>query len=325
MLFSGSLASALAVRLAQRAGLRDLHLVFFHSPFFRDEERVARVARALGFPLRTITVKREFLRLPGRGRGPFPCGACRGLLLEKAARLLRRRGFDLVVTGEVVGRGGLSPEALEGLDASVGLAGRVLRPLSAKLLSPTLAEVEGAVDREALLDLSADGSLRSKLVPLAQGLGLSPRVSGRLCLLADPVFAQRVQEFGQDHHSLFTANFVRLLEFPHLFRLPYGAVLAVATTPAEQVRLQELFLPEDVRLYVSLPGSPLGLLRGPWAKLPPQARERVLALAARKLLALGGFDADRAWTVCFRAEAAEETGRLRVLPKPLREGLSWVN
>lgn len=286
---------------------------------------MARAARELGLPLRFVTVKREFLRLPKRDGGGFPCGICRRTLLERAGRLLRRRRFDLLVTGEVVGQAGLSAEDLQRLDEAVGLEGRVLRPLSAKLLPPTWAEAEGFLEREALWDLHADGSLKVRLVHLAPRLGLSPKLGGRLCLLSDPVFAQRCRELGADGNVVFTANFVQLLEFPHLFRLPHGAVLAVATGPAEQVRLQELFLPEDVRLYIPLPGSPLGLLRGPWAKLSPGVRDWIVELAAQKLLALGGFEAGRPWTVCFRTEEAEETRRLRVSPQALREGLSPVN
>ncbi|MFN3346597.1 MAG: hypothetical protein ACK42E_02135 [Candidatus Bipolaricaulaceae bacterium] len=323
VLFSGSLASVLAVQLAQRAGLRELYLLFLRSPFFRNEEGVARTARALKLPLRSVTMKREFLRLPTMDGKAFPCGPCRRVLLERAARILRRHKFDLVVTGEVVGNGGLSAEELALLDEEVGLAGRVFRPLSARLLPPTLAEREGLVDRGGTLDLRAEDSLLTRLPGLAQELGISLRVSERHCLLADPVFAQRCQELGRDRNLRFTANLLQLLEFPHLFRLPYGTVLVVATTPAEQVRLQDLFLPEDVRLYLALPGSPLGLVRGPWTKLPPEAREHVVRVAAQKLLMLGGFNTSLAFTVCFRTEEAEETTRLRLAP--LQGGFSLVN
>lgn len=325
-LFSGSLASALAVRAAQAAGIADLQLVFFRSPFFLNEEGVARLAQSLGLPLRSITLKREFLRLRDVDGLAFPCGSCRKVLLERAGRLLRRRKFDVVVTGEIVGKGALSAEDLTKLDEEAGLAGRVLRPLSAKLLPPTALEQEGQINRHALLDLSAsDPRLEGKLNALAKALGLPPRPKARRCLLSDPFFARRCQEFGRDRYLRFTANFVRLLEFPHLFRLPHGAVLVVATTPAEQVRLQDLFLPEDVRLYVPLPGSPLGLLRGPWARLTPEARGCVVRLAAQKLLILGGFDPNKPWTVCFRAEEAEETARLQLSPQPLQDGLCTVN
>ncbi len=319
------MASLLAVRLAQRAGLRELHLVFFNSPFFRDEKRVALAAQILDLPLRSVTVKREFLRLPKMNGEAFPCGVCRKTLLERAGRIVRRRRFDLVITGEVAGKAGLSAEFLQALDEELGLARRVLRPLSAKLLPPTQAEAEGLVDRQSLLDFYADGCWHEKMINLAKIFKFSPTLSGRLCLLADPAFAQRCREFGGDAKEDLTANFVQLLEFPFVFRLPHGGLLVVATTPAEQRRLQELFLPEDVRLYVPLPGSPLGLLRGPGARLAPEAREQLIRLAAQKVLTVWGGGTARPWTVCFRPEGAEETSRLRVFPQDLREGLSLVD
>lgn len=286
---------------------------------------MARAAQSLDLPLRSITVKREFLRLPKMNGEAFPCGACRKTLLERAGRIVRRRNFDLVITGEVAGKAGLSADFLRVLDEELGLAGRVLRPLSAKLLPPTQAEAEGLVDRQSLLDLYADGFLHEKMINLAKIFKLSPTLSGRHCLLADPAFAQRCREFGGEANVVLTANFVQLLEFPFVYRLPHGGLLVVATAPAEQRRLQELFLPEDVRLYVPLPGSPLGLLRAPWARLAPEAREQLIRLAAQKMLTAWGVGTARPWTVCFRQEGAEETSRVRVLPQDLREELSLVN
>ncbi|MBC7222044.1 hypothetical protein H5T56_03565 [Candidatus Bipolaricaulota bacterium] len=320
-MYSGSLASTVAAKLAQLAGCNDLSFVFFRSPFFQGEEEIQQEAKRLGFPLRCITLKRAFLRLPQENGVLFPCGACRRILLARAARLFRGRKFDLLITGEVVGRGGLGVAELLALDEELGLAGRVLRPLSAKLLPPTWAEKEGLVDREQLLDLTAkdDGE---RLLALAHSFGLSQNHNGRHCLLRNPIFAKRCQAFAKE--GSFTANFVRLLEFPNLVRLGPGRLLVIASTPEEQVRLQELFLPEDVRLYIPLPGSPLGLLRAPWARMGPGERLELVHQAAAHLLAVAGFPPDRPWTVCFRAEEAEETARIHMWPSPLRLGEALV-
>ncbi len=256
-------------------------------------------------------MKRAFLRLPQENGVLFPCRACRRILLARAARLFRGRKFDLLITGEVAGKGGLGVAELLALDEELGLGGRVLRPLSAKLLPPTWAEKEGIIDREQLLDLTAEGA-EAGLLALARSLGLSPDHDGRQCLLRNPEFAKRCRTFAKD--GVFTANFVRLLEFPHLVRLGPGRLLVIASSPDEQVRLQELFLPEDVRLYIPLPGSPLGLLRAPWTRMRPEERVELVHRAAAHLLALGGFPPDRPWTVCFRAEEAEETARIQVRP-----------
>jgi len=294
----------------------ELSFVFFRSPFFRGEETVQEEAKRLGFPLRSITLKRAFLRLPQENGSLFPCFSCRRVLLARAARLFRGRKFDLIVTGEVVGERGIGVAELLALDEELGLTGRVLRPLSAKLLPPTSAEAAGWVEREKLLGLTAENA-PLELPQLARSLGISQNHNGRYCLLRVQEFAKRCQAFAQD--GVFTANFVRLLEFPHLVRLGPGRVLVIATTPAEQVRLQELFLPEDVRLYIPIPGSPLGLLRAPWTRIGPEERAALIREAAAHLLALAGFPEDRPWTVCFRAEEAEETARLQVRPCALWE------
>ncbi len=311
----------MAARLAQKAGCTDLSFVFFRSPFFRGEEGLYQEAKRLGFSLRFVTLKRAFLRLPQENGHPFPCGVCRRILLSRAARLLRGRRFDAVVTGDIVGQGGLGGAELLALDEGLGLGGRVLRPLSAQLLPPTRFEQEGIVDRGFFLGLTAEGA-QARLQELASSLGVPGALNGRHCLLRSSEFAQRCRVFAGE--APFTANFVRLLEFPHLVRLGSGRVLVVAFTPAEQVRLQELFLPEDVRLYIPAPGSPLGLLRAPWTKIAPEERMALVQQAATHLLALGGFPPHRPWTVCFRAEDAEETAQLRVGPRSLQAQESLV-
>lgn len=295
--------------------MTELAYVFFRSPFFEGEERVLYAAAKLGITLRCVTLKRAFLRLPAVNGQFFPCGPCRRILLARAARLLRVKKFDFVITGEVVGKGGLGKEELLSLDEELGLSGRVLRPLSAKLLPPTLAEEMGLLRRDLLADLTAEG-LEAKLQKLAGEMGISAKGNGRRCLLSDPLFARRCQVFGKE--AVLTVNFLRLLEFTNVVRLGPGRILVVALTPAEQARLSDLFLPDDVRLYIPLPGTPLGLLRAPWAKVSPGEREELLRRAAAHLLALAGFPPERPWTVCFRPEEAEETARLAVMPGLLR-------
>jgi hypothetical protein len=72
-----------------------------------------------------------------------------------------------------------------------GLKGRLLRPLSAKLLSPTIPELEGLVDRDKLYQFTGRG--RKPLIELAHQLGVreipQPSIG---CLLTQPSFAPRV-------------------------------------------------------------------------------------------------------------------------------------
>lgn len=307
------MASTLALDLAEKAGVGLIRVIYFRAPFFSHEERVAVQAQRWGSTARfqSITLKKAFLALDRHGGdGLFPCGFCRRLLLERAGRILRRLGADLLVTGEVVGRGGLGAEQLVEIDRELGLSGRVLRPLSARRLPPTWAEEAGYLDRSAFLGLAAGPEGEGGLAEAARAAGLENRGGGRRCLLADPGFVGRLRALGAPVG--LTENHVRLLEFPHCYPLGAGALLVVALTAEEQVRLQPLFLPTDVRLYIQMSGSPLALLRAPWAALPPGERERVVRAAAERMAQAAGLSLGPGWEVRFRCEWEGETHRMRL-------------
>ncbi len=312
-LYSGSLASTLAVRLAVRAGVTHLRLVYFRSPFFTGEEEVGlRAQRFFGdCRFQSITLKRDFLALRRRGDGlSFPCGMCRWLLLERVGRLARRLHADLVVTGEVVGRGGVGADELATLDSAARLAGRVLRPLSARLLPPTRAEQERGVNRASFLDLVHDGDLGERMAAAARAAGLDPLTNGRECLLSDEGFVTRFQELGSADD--LTENLIQLLRFAHSYRLGPGAQVVVAVRPDEQARLQPLFLPTDVRLYVPVPGSPLALVRASWCERTPEERDGIVAAAAERMAEVAGLPREHAWVARFRCEWEEETRQMRL-------------
>lgn len=307
------MAGAVAVRLAERAGVTHLRLVYFRSPFFLGEEEVVLHAQRWvgGSRFQCITLKRDFLSLGEReGDLPFPCGACRRLLLQRVGRLARRLHADLVVTGEVVGKGGLSADDLLALDRAAGLSGRVLRPLSARLLPPTRAEAGGTVNRAVLGALAAGEGLEGEIEALAGELGLSPWATRRDCLLTDGRFLRRLRDVASA--SGLTQNLVQLLRFEHFYPLGAGALVVVARTADEQARLQPLFLPSDVRLYVQIPRSPLALVRAPWTERTPDERAWIIAAAARRMAEAAGLPQTSAWVVRFRCEWEEETRQMRL-------------
>lgn len=103
--------------------------------------------------------------------------------------------FDFIATGDVLGERPMSQnkQALELIEKESGLNGYLLRPLSAKLLEPTVPEKKGLVDRSKLLDIS--GRSRQKQMALAKKWGIKeyPTPAGG-CLLTDPQFGQRLKE-----------------------------------------------------------------------------------------------------------------------------------
>lgn len=317
VLYSGSLASRLALKLAEEIWGLDVGVVYFRSPFFEEHEGLQRAFRELArrLPFRTKTLKREYLRLAlGEGGLPFPCGACRRVLLLRAARMARRLRAQYIVTGEVVEKGGLGEGELMRLEAQLGLEGYVIRPLSGRLLPPTRAERRGEWPREALFDLRA-GDLRG-LQALAGELGLGGDLGqARFCSLSDPVYAGRLLAVLRE--GLPTVNTLRLLGFRHFFFLPPDLKVVVALEPEEQAVLQTLFLPTDVRLYLPMPRSPLVLARAGWAGYTEEERRRAVVQAAGIALAVAGFPGGETCDVCFRFEWEEETKRLLIVaPKP---------
>jgi tRNA U34 2-thiouridine synthase MnmA/TrmU len=86
----------------------------------------------------------------GYGANANPCVDCRIDMFRRARAILDEWGGDFVFTGEVLGQRPKSQrrDTMWVVERDAGLEGRLLRPLSAKLLAPTIAENEGLIDRE---------------------------------------------------------------------------------------------------------------------------------------------------------------------------------
>jgi len=316
VLYSGSVASAAVARLAQLSGEYEVCLLYLQSPFFHGSEEIKDAAARM-FPdlrLKCHTLKRDYLRMAPRDEQlPFPCGACRHVLLAKAARTARRLRAEVVITGEILGRGGMGLEELQRLERSVGLEGRVLRPLSARLLPRTQAESAGDITGEALFDLVDDERSQGRLASLADELdiGGQARSDKSRCSLRRGAFAARVESLLKE--GPLTVNNLQLLEFERYHHVRPDLQVVVACSREEQRNLQTLFLPRDVRMYLLVPRSPLALLRADWSGRCAESVAQGLAAGAQLTLAAAGLDPG-AQTVCFRLECEEETHRLSVAP-----------
>ena len=104
-------------------------------------------------------------------------------------------GGDLVVSGEVLGQRPNSQgrRDLERIEVRSSLEGRLLRPLSARLLPETIAEQEGWIDRRQLHAIS--GRSRKELIRIARELGFSSAhipAPSTGCMLTQKTFAPRV-------------------------------------------------------------------------------------------------------------------------------------
>ncbi|NQT52811.1 hypothetical protein HQ576_12200, partial [bacterium] len=204
-LLSGGLDSSLAVRVVQEQGV-EVEGIHFLSVFNGSAPatptvlRPLRVARQLGIRFRPVNFTREQLGLvrhPAHGYGANmnPCIDCHMAMLRRAAKIMEDVGARFIVTGEVVGQRPMSQRrrVLGEINRETGLDGLILRPLSAKLLPPSIPEKEGWVDRERLLDIQ--GRSRKRQLALAAEYGITEHASpAGGCLLTDPRFSTRLRD-----------------------------------------------------------------------------------------------------------------------------------
>ncbi|MDH7497314.1 MAG: tRNA 4-thiouridine(8) synthase ThiI [Syntrophomonadaceae bacterium] len=282
-LFSGGLDSQLAVKLIQEQGIEVIG-VNFRTPFFGGGAALAAAARQLGIRLEVQDCSQEYLevlRHPryGYGKNMNPCIDCHGFMLRKACALLPELGARFVITGEVLGQRPMSQtrSSLAAVEKLSGCRGLVLRPLSARLLPPTVPELEGWVDRERLLDIS--GRSRKRQMELAQQYGLQdyPSPAGG-CLLTNEGYARRLRRLLALAPECDAEAF-DILRHGRLFS-PGPYLLAVGRKAEENQALAALARPGDYLLKVRSHPGPLGVLR-PLPSLDEAGLEAAAALVAR--------------------------------------------
>ena len=138
-----------------------------------------------------------------------------------------------MITGEVIGHWPMSQrrEAISLIERESGLAGLVLRPLSARLFPPTIPEKEGIVDREKLLDLA--GRSRKGQYRLAKEHDLKEfGCPGGGCLLTDSIFAGRLRDLFRYNPECTMAD-AAMLKIGRHFRLSDKTKLIVGRNEQE--------------------------------------------------------------------------------------------
>lgn len=299
-LLSGGLDSALAVRLLQEQGVAVVgyHLFTPFTSALRIEDAGAvKLAQKLGIECvveRADAAYFAVLKKPrfGRGAGFNPCIDCHLFMLVRARALMLARGGAFVFTGEVLGQRPMSQtrRALDLLEREAELTGRLLRPLSARLLPATAAEQAGLVDRERLGAI--EGRSRKTQLEWAARRhleGWGAPAGG--CLLTDKNYGGRVRDAFT--HGEDTWPDLELLRFGRHFRLPGGAKVILGKCKEENERLRALMGPEDLAFQIADAGGPVALLR--------RGREQDYAMAAALALSYSDArDRDEAAAIVFR-------------------------
>ncbi len=258
-LFSGGLDSCLAVKLIQEQGIEVIGITFltpFFSPFHAKE-----MAARLKMEHHFVELGEEYLSLVlnpryGYGKNMNPCIDCHGFMIKKAGDMLGDFGASFIITGEVLNERPFSQtrRGLSLVDKISGYGDITLRPLSAKLLPPTLPEREGWVKRELLLGIK--GRKRDKQFELAEKYGIKkfPTPAGG-CLLTDPSFSRRLKDAIE--HGEVSLEDIELLKTGRHFRINGVKVIISRNRKEteEMKRYRIYFRPEHS-------SAPAGLYRG---------------------------------------------------------------
>jgi len=231
VLLSGGLDSSLAALLAKSAGI-DVTGLYFAAPFMKapSRESLLELAQQLGVPMVIKSVGLDFLETlkrpkHGYGKNVNPCVDCKIHMFRRAKELMDALGIDVLITGEVVGQRPMTQlyGRLKLIEREAGLEGRIVRPLSAKLLEPTSFEASGSIDREKFASIR--GRSRKKQFELANKLGLTKyQTPAGGCQLTNPNFARRTFDLLENSEKI-TFKDISLLKHGRHIRLDSAKVI----------------------------------------------------------------------------------------------------
>jgi len=249
VLTSGGLDSILTLKIMERAGLDVIgvhFLTWFNIPKFTLLEDFTRGERNFyGFRVMYMDLSREFMNILlspryGYGKGVNPCIDCKILFFSRARALMKTFGADFVATGEVVGQRPMSQQksTMRLIEKKSGLEGLLLRPLSAKLLTPTIPEMRGWVRRKDLYGIS--GRSRSIQIELAKDFGIEgyPSPAGG-CILTEKQFCVRFTDL-LDHGSEIRIPGLLTLRYGRHFRLSGSSKLVIGRNRKENEMLRRI-------------------------------------------------------------------------------------
>lgn len=322
-LISGGLDSMLAARVMLDQGVHVEGVNFYtgfcvegHTHAIRREARdrpkrnnALWVAEQLGIKLHIMDVIEEYKDVVinpkhGYGANLNPCLDCKGFMVRKAREWMETHGFDFIVTGEVLGQRPMSQrrDTMPVVARESGAFDRLLRPLCAKLLPPTLPEREGWVERERLFDFN--GRSRKPQMALAERYGFREyaQPAGGCCFLTNEQYSHKLRDLWQARGTRrYELEDILLLKVGRHLRPRPHFKLIVARDDGENNFLLGFRDRYAHLLAISHPG-PLALIDG-------EANEADLELAARLTARFGkGRDADQ-----VSMAVTDRAGRTRTL------------
>ena len=268
-LLSGGLDSILATELLLNQGI-DVEAINFVSPFCLCKKGgcgAAEAAKQLGVPLKMVSVGNEYLKMVrkpkhGYGRNMNPCIDCRIFMIKQAKKHAKEIGASFIFTGEVLDERPMSQHfrAMQIVEEGSGLKGRLLRPLSARLLPETIIEKKGLVKRDQLLNIR--GRSRKPQIKLAEAFSIRdyPCPAGG-CLLTCKEFANKLRDLFKHKKRCSMAD-AALLKVGRHFRFGENKIV-VGRNEAENNVLTAKKSRSDYYFEVPDVGGPITVLQGP--------------------------------------------------------------
>jgi tRNA-uridine 2-sulfurtransferase len=269
-LVSGGLDSLLAARVVMEQGIEVQGVCFVMAFASRDiagfEKNVCESAELADIPIKIVDISDEFLQIlekpqHGFGANLNPCIDCKILMLKHAKAMMASEKADFIVTGEVLGERPMSQrrDALDIIKKESDLDGYLLRPLSAKVLAPTIHEADGMVDRSQLHGITGRGRYRQ--FELAEKYGITKYFTpAGGCLLTDPGFTRRMKDLIS--HGGFDSETIKLLKNGRHFRIDADTKVVVGRDEADNEDILSAKKKDDVIVRLKEIAGPYVLLRG---------------------------------------------------------------
>lgn len=212
----------------------------------------------------------------GYGKHFNPCIDCHGYMFKTALNLMPEFNASFIATGEVVGQRPMSQRisamnevkklaSKDDIDLlskfmnnktlrshiekfaeikkiqnymDVDISGFILRPMSAKLLTPTIPEILNIVDRRHLLNISGRG--RSTQLELAKKYNFDDfQTPGGGCLLTLENFSQKIKD-SIKFEKIEDDKDIDILKFGRHLRLPNNAKMIIGKNEKENNKLQAI-------------------------------------------------------------------------------------
>ena len=264
-LISGGLDSITACLLIKEQGIEVVGLNIT-SPFCQYEINLDIFRKKLGIHVYNLPLGDDFLEIIrnpkfGYGRHLNPCVDCRIYILKKAKEFMKNIKADIIFTGEVLDQRPKSQhlKALHIVEEESGLEGKLLRPLSALQLKPTIYEEKGMVDRSKLLGIK--GRSRKIQLDLARKHELLQEYyAGGGCLLTDENYSNRMKD-SLKFNMVREIEDMNILKYGRHFRFKETKII-VGRNETENDMLLQLKKPDDLIMEAQDVPGPITIIQG---------------------------------------------------------------